>query len=98
MVTLDGPYNAGMPFYDYRCPTCDERFEVRRPIAEAGEPTSCPNGHENAVRFITTWGTGGAIRSGTPGRGTKSDKSPSGTMAGLEGDAKKIAQHKRHGG
>ena len=83
-----------MPFYDFRCPTCDERFEVRRPIAEAGEPMSCPNGHENAVRVITTWGTGGGIRSGTPARGA-SAKSPGGS---LESDAKKIAQHKRHGG
>jgi putative FmdB family regulatory protein len=84
-----------MPFYDYRCPTCDERFEVRRPIAEADTPTSCPQGHEGAVKVITSWGTGGAIRSGTP---TKVIGRGGGTGATLERDAKKIAQHKRHGG
>ena len=84
-----------MPFYDFRCPTCDERFEVRRPIAESDQPTSCPKGLENAIRVITTWGTGGGIRSGTPGKAAR--KGGSGTMASLEGDAKKIAQHKRHG-
>jgi len=83
-----------MPFYDFRCPTCDERFEVRRPIAESDQPMPCPKGHPDAVRVITTWGTGGGIRSGTPskvvGRG-------GGSMSSLDRDAKKIAQHKRHG-
>jgi len=84
-----------MPVYDYKCPTCDERFEVRKLIAEIDDPAACSQGHEGAVRIITSWGTGGAIRSGTPskviGRG-------GGTPATLERDAKKIAQHKRHGG
>lgn len=82
-----------MPFYDFRCPTCDERFEVRRPIAESDQPTSCPQGHEGAIRVITTWGTGGGIRSGTPG---KAARKGGGTASTLESDAKKIAQHKRH--
>lgn len=82
-----------MPFYDFKCPTCDERFEVRRPIAESDQPMSCPKGHENAVRVITTWGTGSAIRSGTPTKTAKTAK----TDGGLESAAKKIAQHKRHG-
>ena len=82
-----------MPVYDYKCPTCDERFEVRQSIADCDKPTSCPQGHEGAVRVITSWGTAGAIRSGTPGRG---NKRPVGNS--LESQAKAIAHHKRHGG
>jgi len=80
-----------MPFYDFRCPTCDERFEVRRPISESDQPVSCPNGHDDAVRVITTWGTGGGIRSGTPA-GTSSKTKNAGTV---ESAAKHIAKHKR---
>lgn len=81
-----------MPFYSYRCPTCDERFEARRSFETYDDPMSCPQGHEGAVRIITSWGTGGGIRSGTPSK----TAAPSGTIASLESDAKKIAQHKRH--
>ena len=84
-----------MPLYDFRCPTCDERFEVRRPIAESDQPVSCPQGHEGAIRVITTWGTGGGIRSGTP---SKVINRGGGSAPSIERDAKKIAQHKRHGG
>jgi putative FmdB family regulatory protein len=28
--------------YDYRCPACDQQFDVERPISEAGEPAECP--------------------------------------------------------
>lgn len=86
-----------MPFYSYRCPTCDEQFEVRRSFEEYDQPTSCPQGHEGATRIITSWGTGGGVRSGKPAKSVKAG-GVSGTMAGLEGDAKKIAQHKRHSG
>lgn len=80
-----------MPFYDFRCPTCDERFEVRRPISEADVPVSCPQGHENAKRVITTWGTGGGIRSGTPG--AKTGGAPNGS---IEKAAAQLARHKRY--
>lgn len=86
-----------MPFYSYRCPTCDERFEVRRTFAEYDQPMSCPEGHENAERVITSWGTGGGIRSGTPDKSAKA-ATTGGTMATIESDAKKIAKHKRHAG
>jgi len=55
-----------MAFYDFRCPTCDARFEVQRSIADFDAPTSCPEGHEGAVRVITTWGVTGGVRYGSP--------------------------------
>ena len=31
-----------LPRYEYVCPTCQERFDVERPMAEAGDPCACP--------------------------------------------------------
>ena len=48
-----------MPIYEYRCETCDERFEelVRRP----DETVACPQcGGERAERLLSTFaGVGG---------------------------------------
>lgn len=54
-----------MPAYDYRCRTCDVRFEVRRPMAEAGEPTPCPEGHPDTVRLLSSFASVGASRLGS---------------------------------
>lgn len=83
-----------MPFYDFRCPTCDEHFEMRRSFDQYDDPVTCPNGHEGAERVITSWGAIGGIRSGTPSKVIGRGGGKPGT---LETDAKKIAQHKRHG-
>jgi putative FmdB family regulatory protein len=31
-----------MPIYEYRCKSCENRFEKLRPIAEMDGPTPCP--------------------------------------------------------
>ncbi len=49
-----------MPLYDYRCRTCDAVFEQRRPMAEADEPVSCPDGHARAVRLLPVFATTGS--------------------------------------
>jgi len=53
-----------MPLYEFRCRTCDDTFDVRRPMSEASEPTTCPQGHPGAVRqlsvFASTGASGGA--------------------------------------
>ncbi|MHB9862134.1 FmdB family zinc ribbon protein [Streptomyces sp. YIM S03343] len=43
-----------MPRYEYRCRTCDNTFELSRPMAESSAPASCPAGHENTVRLLST--------------------------------------------
>ncbi|MEI8287444.1 MAG: zinc ribbon domain-containing protein [Actinomycetes bacterium] len=52
-----------MPLYDFRCKTCETTFEVRRPMAEASDPATCPKGHENAVRLLSVFASVGASSS-----------------------------------
>src|SRR5215212_8796957 len=50
---------AAMARYDYRCRTCDERFEVERPMSAVVAPTPCPAGHLDTVRVLTPFMTAG---------------------------------------
>lgn len=49
-----------MPLYEYRCRTCDERFELRRPMSESGDPAVCPHGHVETVRLLSMFASAGA--------------------------------------
>jgi putative FmdB family regulatory protein len=49
-----------MARYDYRCRTCDERFEVQRPMTAASDAAPCPDGHLDTVRVLTAFATTGA--------------------------------------
>lgn len=31
-----------MPIYEYKCPACDVKFELRRSFGQADDPTACP--------------------------------------------------------
>jgi putative FmdB family regulatory protein len=48
-----------MARYDYRCRTCDERFEVERPMSAVVTSTPCPTGHLDTVRVLTPFMTAG---------------------------------------
>ena len=48
-----------MPAYDYRCRTCDVRFEVRRGVDEPETPVDCPRGHGATSRVFTPVAVGG---------------------------------------
>jgi putative FmdB family regulatory protein len=48
-----------MPTYEYRCRTCDDVFEVRRPMLEASEPASCPGGHTDTVKLLSMFARAG---------------------------------------
>ncbi|MQY29141.1 FmdB family zinc ribbon protein [Nocardia aurantia] len=49
-----------MPTYAYRCRECTDTFELRRPMSEAGAPASCPDGHTDTVKLLTTFALTGS--------------------------------------
>ncbi|HEX5596786.1 MAG TPA: zinc ribbon domain-containing protein [Micromonosporaceae bacterium] len=53
-----------MPRYEFRCRACGDTFEVNRPMAQASEPASCPQGHADTVKLLSTIALTG--RGGTP--------------------------------
>lgn len=55
-----------MPLYEFKCRTCDDTFEVRRPMSEAGEPATCPQGHDGAVRLLSVFASVGASGAAAP--------------------------------
>jgi putative FmdB family regulatory protein len=43
-----------MPIYEYRCESCETRFEKLRPMREAEAPTDCPRcGHVVAKKQMS---------------------------------------------
>ncbi|WP_043516361.1 MULTISPECIES: zinc ribbon domain-containing protein [unclassified Actinoplanes] len=61
-----------MPRYDYRCRACGATFELNRPMREAGDPATCPHGHGDTVKLLSTvavTGRGGAAPAGGGGGG-----------------------------
>ena len=61
---------VGMPTYGYRCRECSESFELIRPMSESSAPASCPDGHEDTVKLLTTVAlTGAAVGSPAPASG-----------------------------
>ncbi|HEX7132829.1 MAG TPA: FmdB family zinc ribbon protein [Iamia sp.] len=42
-----------MARYEYRCPTCTERFEVERSITAPAGSVACPAGHGEARRVFS---------------------------------------------
>jgi putative FmdB family regulatory protein len=53
-----------MALYEYRCRTCDTTFELRRPMAEANAPASCPDGHPGALRLLSVFASVGTETAG----------------------------------
>ncbi|WP_031106243.1 FmdB family zinc ribbon protein [Streptomyces sp. NRRL S-146] len=49
-----------MPRYDYRCRTCGDTFELSRPMAESSDPATCPSGHDDTVKLLSTVAVGGS--------------------------------------
>ncbi len=48
-----------MPRYDYRCTTCEAVYELSRPMSDADAASTCPQGHEGAVRLLAVFATTG---------------------------------------
>ncbi|MYX57016.1 zinc ribbon domain-containing protein [Streptomyces sp. SID8382] len=49
-----------MPRYEYRCRACGTTFELSRPMAESSAPASCPDGHDDTVKLLSTVAVTGA--------------------------------------
>jgi putative FmdB family regulatory protein len=63
-----------MPVYEYRCQTCDTRFEARRPMSEAAAPINCPDGHVETTRLLSVFASvghgAGSPAAAAPGPGS----------------------------
>ncbi|MBE0415188.1 MAG: zinc ribbon domain-containing protein [Dehalococcoidia bacterium] len=44
-----------MPIYEYICPGCNVRFELRRSFSEAGDSATCPKCHAPARKLFSTF-------------------------------------------
>ncbi|MFC9426681.1 zinc ribbon domain-containing protein [Streptomyces sp. NPDC056987] len=55
-----------MPRYEYRCRSCGDTFELSRPMAESGAPASCPEGHDDTVKLLSTVAVGSGAKGGAP--------------------------------
>lgn len=67
-------YGRLMPVYEYRCRSCGETLERLRPVAEADDPVTCRQGHDDTVRLLsmiaartTVSGTSGDAPAGAGG-------------------------------
>ena len=54
-----------MAIYEYRCRTCDERFEVSRPMTAPSVLTPCPQGHADTVKLLSAFASVGAAAGST---------------------------------
>jgi putative FmdB family regulatory protein len=43
-----------MPRYEYRCRACGATFEKTRPMTESSAPATCPDGHADTVKLLST--------------------------------------------
>ncbi|MEU6675772.1 zinc ribbon domain-containing protein [Streptomyces sp. NPDC046925] len=58
-----------MPRYEYRCRSCGDTFELSRPMAESAAPATCPAGHEDSVKLLSTVAVAGTASAPTPTQG-----------------------------
>ena len=42
-----------MPLYEFRCRSCDDRFEAWLGTADAQTGVACPDGHTDTVRIFS---------------------------------------------
>ncbi|MEX2986321.1 FmdB family zinc ribbon protein [Streptomyces sp. C36] len=58
-----------MPRYEFRCRTCDDSFEVSRPMAQSSDPAICPSGHEDTLKLLSAVAVAGSAAAPTPAGG-----------------------------
>lgn len=57
---------TSVPRYEFRCRACGDTFLLTRPMSESGAPATCPRGHSDTVRLLSTVAVGG-LASGRAG-------------------------------
>ena len=57
-----------MPRYEYRCRACGDTFELNRPMSASSAPASCPQGHDDTVKLLSTVAVAG-LAGNSGGRG-----------------------------
>ena len=62
-------YTRIVPLYEYRCRSCGQVFEERRPAAESTWDATCPDGHDDAVRLLSVFASTGARAEAAPSGG-----------------------------
>ncbi len=55
-----------MPRYDFRCRACGDTFEVNRPMHAADAVATCPQGHADTVKLLSTVALTGRDSGGAP--------------------------------
>jgi putative FmdB family regulatory protein len=53
-----------VPRYEYRCRACGSTFELTRPMSESSAPSTCPQGHDDTVKLLSTVGVSGIASRG----------------------------------
>lgn len=41
-----------MPIYEYECPECGEKFELRRSMADCDDDIECPECHKGILKRV----------------------------------------------
>ena len=57
-----------MPRYEYRCRACGDTFEMTRPMSESSAPCTCPQGHDDTVKLLSTVAVSGVASRGGQAR------------------------------
>lgn len=55
-----------MPRYEFRCRACGDTFLLTRPMSQSGAAATCPQGHNDTVKLLTTVGIGGLSSGSAP--------------------------------
>ncbi|WP_049568182.1 FmdB family zinc ribbon protein [Nonomuraea sp. SBT364] len=58
-----------MPRYDYRCRACGSTFELSRPMSASDDPATCPDGHADTVKLLSTVAMTGSAATPRPAGG-----------------------------
>jgi putative FmdB family regulatory protein len=43
-----------VPRYEFRCRACGDTFVEQRPMSASADPATCPAGHDDTVRLLST--------------------------------------------